>query len=311
MKKIIILHNPSAGDEDHFRKELLHDLQQADYDPSYFSIKNGNDGKEWKETLDLCELIVIAGGDGTVRRVVGELIQWDLLRKRPPLALLPMGTANNLARSLGMDPELSHREHISNWKISRPQRFDLGVIKGNAVTDFFLEGAGVGLFPALIRHMKNLEKAQDLTLSAENSVRLAQEELYKLAKTWKAQDYRLETHQGNREGKFLLIEAMNIRSIGPVLELCPDAVTRDGYLDVVCIEEEQRAELLAYIEAELQGECQAAPKWPYLRVKSATLHCDSAQMHVDDRLIDTPYKPLILEARENILEFLVVPDLTL
>lgn len=310
MKKIIILHNPSAGDEDHFRKELLHDLQMAGYDPNYFSIKNGKEGEVWKDAMDLSELIVIAGGDGTVRRVVGELIQWDLLRKRPPMALLPMGTANNLARSLGMDPELSHREHISNWKISSPQRFDMGVIKGTKVTDFFLEGAGVGLFPALIQQMKSLEKAKNPALSAENSVRLALEELYKLAKNWKAQDYRLETHQGVREGKFLLIEAMNIRSIGPVLELCPDAVTQDGYLDLVCIEEEHRKQLLAYIEAKLDGN-PPEPKWPYMRVKSATLHTDSSQMHVDDRVIDTPHKPLILESREHILEFLVVPDLTL
>jgi len=307
MKKITVLHNPTAGDEDHFRTELLQDLQQAGYDPSYFSIKKDD---QWIEAMDQSQMLVIAGGDGTVRRVVGEMIRWDVLRKRPPMALLPMGTANNLARSLGIDPEKSQRAHISDWRISSPQRFDLGVIKGHKVTDFFLEGAGVGLFPALIQRMKTLKKANDPELSAEESLRLAREALYKLTENWKAQDYRLETHQGIREGKFLLIEAMNICSIGPVLELCPDAVTQDGYLDLVCIEEAQREELLAYIHAKLQGK-DLTTKWPCIRVKSATLHVDSAQMHIDDRLVDVPYKPLILESREHILEFLKMPELSL
>ncbi|MFA9462152.1 diacylglycerol/lipid kinase family protein [Thiohalorhabdus methylotrophus] len=46
-----------------------------------------------------CERLLIAGGDGTVHRVVNAM-RGDF--QRPPLALIPLGTGNDLARTLGI-----------------------------------------------------------------------------------------------------------------------------------------------------------------------------------------------------------------
>lgn len=47
------------------------------------------------------DVVIAAGGDGTIREVATGLMQLPPAQ-RPPLALLPLGTANNVARSLGM-----------------------------------------------------------------------------------------------------------------------------------------------------------------------------------------------------------------
>jgi NAD kinase len=49
------------------------------------------------EAVKEVELIVVAGGDGTISSVLKEL-----KFEHPPIAILPLGTGNNLARELGM-----------------------------------------------------------------------------------------------------------------------------------------------------------------------------------------------------------------
>ncbi len=53
-----------------------------------------------------CELVVAAGGDGTVNAVVNALMQVDAER-RPRLAILPLGTANDFAGTLCIPDDLS------------------------------------------------------------------------------------------------------------------------------------------------------------------------------------------------------------
>ena len=54
--------------------------------------------------------------------------------------------------------------------------------------------------------------------------------------------------------EFLLVEMLNIRSIGPNLVFGPDASPSDGYFDVVMAQECHREELLTYLERRAAGE---------------------------------------------------------
>src|SRR5690606_8796775 len=126
MQQAILLHNPGAGDEDHLKSDLVKAIEAAGFGCVYFSVKKED---SWKQQLDQADFAVIAGGDGTVRRVVKELVQRTVLEKKLPIALLPMGTANNLSKTLGLDNELDRKGHIKNWKKNKLKRFDIGVIK--------------------------------------------------------------------------------------------------------------------------------------------------------------------------------------
>src|SRR5262245_49663525 len=65
-----------------------------------------------RELDDSTELVVAAGGDGTVRRAARALLGRGI-----PLAILPCGTANNVAISLGIEGELS--QLIAGWDRAR------------------------------------------------------------------------------------------------------------------------------------------------------------------------------------------------
>src|SRR6185369_915874 len=84
------------------------------------------------------ELIVIAGGDGTVQRVATELAWREL-----PLAILPLGTANNIATSLGIEGPTEAL--VAGWATARRSPLDLGVATGPWGTRRFIESVGGGL----------------------------------------------------------------------------------------------------------------------------------------------------------------------
>ena len=74
---------------------------------------------------------------------------------------------------------------------------------------------------------------------------------------------------------------MNIASVGPVLELAPDARSNDGKFDFVGVRETDRAVLLEYLQARIAGK---KPKPPLLVRRFKQMHARSkqARLHFDD-----------------------------
>src|SRR4029453_6537569 len=91
--RITLLHNPKAGRGKLAKRDLTAALAKAGHHAIYQSTRNSDYKKALKEPTDL---VLAAGGDGTVGKVGHELIDTGI-----PLAVLPLGTANNLARRLG------------------------------------------------------------------------------------------------------------------------------------------------------------------------------------------------------------------
>src|SRR4051794_13982839 len=93
-RRATLIHNEKAGDKRHNRAALVALLEGAGYAVAYFAAKHS----DLAEALGHpAELVVAAGGDGTVARVVAQARS-----DGPPIAVLPLGTANNIATSLGI-----------------------------------------------------------------------------------------------------------------------------------------------------------------------------------------------------------------
>ena len=73
-----------------------------------------------------------------------------------PLAILPLGTTNNIARSIGIDG--SNSEIIESWENARLP-FDIGIASDEWGEHSFLESVGGGLVSAGIAAMQN--RAED------------------------------------------------------------------------------------------------------------------------------------------------------
>jgi diacylglycerol kinase family enzyme len=72
--------------------------------------------------------------------------------------LLPLGTANNIARSLGVAG--TPQELVETWKLDNTRPLDVGMVKASWGTSRFLEGFGVGLFAEFLKAADKREKAK-------------------------------------------------------------------------------------------------------------------------------------------------------
>ncbi|MFC6100630.1 diacylglycerol/lipid kinase family protein [Olivibacter domesticus] len=297
MKTILILHNPKAGDEDHQKKELIDSIKLKGYQYQYASVQKD----DWKKIDGDIDIILVVGGDGTVRKVVKFLLQRTLLDKKMLISLLPMGTANNIALTLGLSYNLANL--LKQWDVNKTRKMDVGAVRGSHFKNFFLESLGYGILPKLMRTMEEIETSH--LKRSEDEITFALHTLLGLSSTYKAKHAIIKVDGKQYEGNFLLIEVMNICSLGPNLILAPNADIADGMFDIVLLREEQRQDFISYIGNVLTSKTKKVP-WQSIQGKQIEIQWDGSWVHIDDELVRLDKSNSTqIEARPNILELLI------
>ncbi len=299
MAIVKLLHNPGAGPDDHERDDLTSLIEKAGHECRYSSTKS----LFWKNLDKDLDFLVVGGGDGTVRRITSELLDRKVLDKTYPIALLPLGTANNIAKTLGITGETE--TIINSWNNVNIKKYDVGRIHEIKQEPFFLESFGYGLFPALMREMES-SRNEELN-TPEKKITAARSVLQQLTRDYAASPCSLEIDGKDASGKFLLVEIMNIKSIGPNLFLAPDADPGDGYFDVVVVREDERDKFLKFIDSRESVE-NGAVQFRTVRAKSIKIRWDGSDAHVDDKTIRLAAgKEICVDIKAGLLEFLVAP----
>ncbi len=303
MKVATVLHNPSAGDGENSDKELINAIEAEGYKCGYLSTKDKNWEKKDFDQIESknVDFIVVAGGDGTVRKLAHELLDRKLIDKKLPVALLPLGTANNIARTLGIRGEPA--EIVRAWRDHAIKKYDVGRIEGVKKHKFFIESYGHGVFPRLMKEMKKLDKSN--FESPEQKIITALQLLYQIIQNYKPKICKLNIDGKDYTGKFLLVEIMNTSSIGPNLHLAPFADPGDGFFEVILITENQREEFASYVKGKLNGK-EESPFFSPLKAKKLQIFWEGTALHADDEhiMLDDP-TDVEIELQSGLLEFLV------
>ncbi|MBQ6572354.1 MAG: YegS/Rv2252/BmrU family lipid kinase [Alistipes sp.] len=150
MKQAILLYNSQAG-----RGKIGRNLEQvvaifrdAGYDITPVPLRfDGNPIKGY-ESVDL---IVVAGGDGTLNYVVNALMRHSL---SIPIGILPAGTANDFAGALGMSNNLQKAARQIAYGVVEP--IDCGVVESIDRADkheiYFVNIFSFGIFTTTSQH---------------------------------------------------------------------------------------------------------------------------------------------------------------
>jgi diacylglycerol kinase (ATP) len=267
--RVTLIHNPGAGDDDHRAEELCSLLREAGHEVRYQSVKE----TDWRAALEHpSELVVAAGGDGTVRKVFKERAL-----RHAAVTLLPLGSANNIARTLGFADEDVSRL-VEGWGSAERRHFDIGLVSAPWGEARFVESFGGGIFADV------LARAEDEP-NGEEKLELGLRVLRDVLEEASPQGWSLEVDGEELSGEWLGVEVMNVRETGPNVPLAPDADPTDGLFDVVCIRPDDRAALVSYVEERIEGRRPSAPRLPARRGAAVSLSPpDGCRLHVDDEL---------------------------
>jgi len=147
-KTALLLANPHARQVQQKLPKALLQLQILGLEIIQESVQDPDEFppliRRYRERVDL---VIVGGGDGTLNRVVDGLVGTDL-----PLGILPLGTANDLARTLGIP--LSLPEACRTIAVGHRHRIDLGWVNGKHFFNVASLGLSVNITRKLTRDAK-------------------------------------------------------------------------------------------------------------------------------------------------------------
>lgn len=280
------MYNPQAGNGSFSLEETCNSLLDIEYQVVAYNTKKSGykNGME-----DECDLMIIAGGDGTVEKILREMKKEG---KNFPIAILPYGSANNVAKSLGLQGDIS--AIVKGWKSSRFKLLSVGEITTGKETRFFLESVGWGVFINLLKagnsHRENNDKEEKMRKGAV----LLQRGIADTHPTY----YELFLDGINYSGQYLWIEVMNSPRMGPALTIAPSATTEDSFLDIFLVGVDEREKLQRYFSG--TDNPKTPFPWDTVKVKEIWIGC-AESFHVDDEIIhhspnpeSTPWSRIVL-----------------
>jgi diacylglycerol kinase family enzyme len=272
--RLTLMHNPKAGDAEHGRKQLMAALAKAGHHATYQSTTNKDYKKALKKPTDL---VLAAGGDGTVVKVGRRLIDTGI-----PLSILPLETANNLARSLGFSA--SPEEIIASLDGGKTRSFDVGIAQGPWGKRYLFEGAGAGLLADYVQSAKKEKKKKNFkTISKQHEMMRHVSLLRRMLRDYPARKWKIHIDGKDISGRYILWEAMNIRSVGPALYLAPWAATKDGEFDFLGVREDDRSALTRHLDSRLAREKSKFPLSTQ-RFRELKTVWEKSPFHFDDKL---------------------------
>jgi diacylglycerol kinase family enzyme len=208
-------------------------------------------------------------------------VRLALLGRATPLAILPLGTANNIARSLSVDG--SPKELIEHFPDAQRTLFDAGVVKGPWGRTAFLESFGVGLFPRVLEVKENEEHAINRRVAQLEGLERGYALFREVLLETEPVNVKLRIDDEDVSGDFLAVQIMNIPVVGPNLPLAQDVDVSDGLLDVVLVTEAEREELASHLAKRIEGE-DSPLNLPVRRGRNLAIAFGSAPVSLDDEL---------------------------
>lgn len=218
-RRVLLIYNPGAGRKNATADDLVRLLKEAGYEPEHRSPRDVT-ARDFASAADNA-LIVAAGGDGTITQVVMEA------PASARVGIIPLGTANNIATSLGIAgrPE----QIIAGWPSASTRTIDIWRVRGLWGDRRFIEGCGVGALARMAHHMDSHEIEGH---SPEHEISMARATLAKLLSHTDPVPVTLTLDDQTLKGRFLLLEILNFGAVGPRLPLAWSANPSDGQLEI-------------------------------------------------------------------------------
>lgn len=215
------------------------------------------------------EALIVVGGDGMVHLAIQELAGTEV-----PLLLIPAGTGNDFARTLGLDLD----SPISNLDYAlgnQSELIDLGKVNNR----YFAEILSTG-FDSKVNERAN-------RMRIKNKIKYDLAMILELP-VFKPVTYRIVIDGKEFTTKAMLIAVANGISYGGGMKICPDSDPTDGLFDLMILEPVSKIEFLRVFPRVFKGTHITHPKVKILRGKHISLSAPAVAYADGERIGDLP-----------------------
>lgn len=247
-KRARLIYNPTSGQNlmKKYVADVLDKLESYGYEASAYQTtaeQNSAEKEASRATQAGFDLIVAAGGDGTINEVVNGISPH---KKRPKLAIIPAGTTNDFARALKI-PRNNPLEAISIMEKQQTLKIDVGrAVTGDDHAQYFINIGAGGAFTELTysvpSHLKTMfGYLAYLTKGAELLPRV------------KCEKVRVYHDEGVFEGEISMFFVALTNSVGGFEKIAPDAKLDDGKFTLILVKTDDFFSLIALIAMVVSG----------------------------------------------------------
>jgi diacylglycerol kinase family enzyme len=230
-----LIFNPSSGEAGESPVQLMDvisAMQAWKLIPEAYLVEPGVDlpAVVQKSLQEGIRMFVVCGGDGTIDVVAGVLAGTNAT-----LGIIPTGTKNNVALSLGIPPDIPSA--ISILRTGRRIKVDMGQVVLGDIKRSFLEVCSVGLFSALFPAADDIQHG-NLTRIGDFLATLVASPPAEMHLTLDSkQEINTLCH---------VVLVSNMPYIGPHFQVGTPASINDGVLDVLLFADLSKMDLLGY-----------------------------------------------------------------
>ncbi len=270
MKRARIIYNPTSGREI-FKKhlaEVLQKLENAGYETScHATTGEGDATKAARLAVERrFDLVVAAGGDGTINEVVNGIAEKDFI---PKLGILPTGTTNDFARALHIPRDIEAAADIIAKGDSIP--VDIGRINDK----YFINIAGGGRITELTYEVPSKLK----TMIGQLAYYLKGIEMIP---SIRSTEVSIEYDGKLFEGEAMLFLVGLTNSVGGFEKLAPNASINDGLFSLLILKKTNLADFIRIATLALRGEHVNDPHVIYTQANRIKVHStEKVQLNLD------------------------------
>ena len=276
-----LLCNPTSGGGrgGKIKEQVISHLQSQELDFLDLSGVNADAANMNLKALDLERIsnLIVIGGDGLVHLAIQKLA-----RSTVPLLIIPAGTGNDFARSLGLNIN-QPLENLSLLNEMKSTGVDLGLVAG----EYFAQILSTG-FDSLVNERAN--QMRFIRGRMKYNVAIAQ-----VLSTFKPRSYSFRVDEVHLESKAMLIAVSNGKSYGGGMMISPMSDLQDGYLDVMILGPVSRFEFLRVFPKVYSGSHINHPAVKFLKAKNVAISANAVAYADGERVGDLPIEVSIVE----------------
>ncbi len=233
MKRVRFIYNPYSGENAIINEldNIIKIYQEYNHTIIPYRIERGRDISEALDCIDNSYAhILIAGGDGTVDSVLNAMMKKGV---NIPIAILPVGTANDFGKFIDM-PQVV-KEACNRILTSIPQNIDIGKINDK----YFINIFSCGLFTDVSQKTPTKYKNTFGKLAYYFTG-------LKELPNFKKLNLSIKSEDNNFVGSSIIFFVFNGRTAGG-FEIAHDSLVDDGLLDVIIVDGENILEKITFL----------------------------------------------------------------